>query len=85
MVTLAVLFLAVFTLFLLYKWIKINDNYFVERRVESLKPNFFIGNTLGFLIKKYVASEFISGIYNQFPNERCAELSVFFCCYTVLK
>lgn len=54
METLSVLFLAVFVLFLLYRWIKINDNYFVDRRLEALKPNLFIGNTLGFLIKKYL-------------------------------
>lgn len=57
-------------LFMLYKWITLNDNYFVRRNIPALKPEFLTGNMFKFTLGQRRPNEFFGGIYNQFPDEK---------------
>lgn len=67
------LFTAIFQLFI--KWANKHHEYFAERKIRHVMPRFLVGNTFGLFAKKYRAHEFMQGLYNRFPNEKC----VLFC------
>lgn len=52
-----------------YKWATINYDYFEKRKIKYLKPKFLVGNTGGFFLNKYTASEFSLKLYKAFPEE----------------
>lgn len=51
--------------FIFYKWARVNDDFFVKRNVEHLKPTFLLGNNEG----KITATNFANKIYRTFPNK----------------
>lgn len=53
-----------------YKWATLNDNYWAEKNVKFLKPYFLVGNTGGFWTNRYNIYDYISMLYNSFPNEK---------------
>lgn len=57
-------------LYALYKWIILNNDYFKKRGVKHLEPYFLFGNTFGFFTSRYTVAEFLSMIYDAFPNEK---------------
>ena len=56
--------------FMFYKWATQNNRYFARRGVKFQKPHFLLGNTAGFFFKRYDYHEFLTRIYNAFPNEK---------------
>lgn len=50
-----------------YKFGAINNEYFPRRGIKSLKPTFFIGNSL--IFRKLTAVELANQIYTEFPSE----------------
>lgn len=57
-------------IYVVYKWVTINNDYFKRRGLKHLKPNFFFGNTGGYFFKQHRIHEFISYLYNAFPSEK---------------
>lgn len=64
-----IVFAALIQLFI--KWANKHHKYFAERKIRHLTPRFLIGNTFALLAQKYRVHEFIEGLYNSFPNEKC--------------
>lgn len=58
------------TLYVLYKWITLNDDYFVKRNLPHLKPKFLIGNMFGFFTNRYNPMEFLISVYTEFPGAK---------------
>lgn len=57
-------------LYAIYKWVTQNNNYFKDRNIPHLKPQFIVGNTGGLFMNKYRANEYILNMYNKFPSEK---------------
>lgn len=53
-----------------FKWGTLNDDYFVKRRLQYLKPFFVVGNMYKLFIGKYSMNEYITNMYNNFPTEK---------------
>lgn len=58
------------TLYLLYKWITLNHDYFVKRNLPHLEPQFLIGNLVGLFANRYNPMEFFKDIYDKFPGAK---------------
>lgn len=54
----------------LYLWATQNNNYFKQIGVPALTPTLFFGNTAAFFFKKVELIEFITNLYNAFPDEK---------------
>lgn len=54
----------------IYKWSTHTYTYWAERNVKFIKPKFLVGNTGGLLFNRHILSEYISSIYNAFPDEK---------------
>lgn len=61
---------AVLILYGIFKWITINHDYFKSRGIAALEPKFLVGNTIGLFLSRERLDEFLTGIYNKFPNEK---------------
>lgn len=57
-------------LYVLYKWITLNNDYFVKRKIPHLEPTFFVGNLVGLFMNRYNPMDFIISIYNKFPDAK---------------
>lgn len=57
-------------LYIFYKWVTKNRDYFVKRNLRHLNPNFLIGNTAGLFLKQYRPPDFIDKLYYSFPKEK---------------
>lgn len=62
--------LTAIALYLLYKWITLNNDYFTKRNIPHLKPKFFIGNLSGLFMNRYNPMEFIKAIYDKYPGAK---------------
>ena len=69
-----ILYLAVAALYLFYKWVKKNDDFFKERGIAYKKPVFMFGSNLNMLTKKDSLPETISKWYNEFYDEKIVGL-----------
>lgn len=58
---------------LFIKWANQHHKYFAERKIAFMKPRFLVGNTFGLFVKKYRPHEYMTQLYNRFPNEKCVE------------
>ncbi|PSN50995.1 hypothetical protein C0J52_08595 [Blattella germanica] len=59
-------------LYVIYRYVTKNDDYFKKRNVPYLKPTFYIGNVLPVLTKKRSTTEHIIWLYNQFEGHKIA-------------
>lgn len=57
-------------LFMIYKWITLNDDYFAKRNIPALKSQFFLGNMFDYKLGRHNPVEFLTNVYNRFPNEK---------------
>lgn len=57
-------------LYAFYKWVTINNDYFVRRNIKCMKPTFFIGNMIDMYFNICTGAEFANKLYQTFPNER---------------
>lgn len=54
-----------------YKWATAKFDYFEKRGVSYLKPKYFFGNNVGFMmVQKCTMNEFIEMIYNANPEKK---------------
>lgn len=70
-----ILFTVAIRLFM--KWANQNRSYFADRKILYMKPRFLVGNTFGLFVKKYRPDEFMTNLYNRFPNEKCVLFLLF--------
>lgn len=54
----------------LYSWATQNNNYFKLSGLPALPPTLFFGNTGAFFFKKVELIEFITNLYNAFPDDK---------------
>lgn len=56
--------------YVIYKWVKQNDDYFLKRNIIHLRPSFLFGNTGPFFLKQVRPTDFYQYLYNSFPTEK---------------
>lgn len=54
----------------LYQWITKNHNFFNDNRIPCLAPKPIFGNTAAIFFKQIELIDFLTGLYNLFPNKR---------------
>lgn len=47
----------------IFKWITLNNDYFVKRGIPHLKPYPIFGNTFGLFSRQYSMYEFVENLY----------------------
>lgn len=52
-----------------YKWATANNDYFKERNIKLMNPNFCLSWNVISNIRKQTAVDFGKQIYNEFPKE----------------
>lgn len=57
-------------LYVLYKWITLNNDYFAKRNLPHLEPVFLVGNLIGLFANRYSPMDFLISIYNRFPGAK---------------
>lgn len=57
-------------LYVFYKWATLNNDFFSKRKIKHLKPNFLVGNTGGFFMRRYRPDDFFAYLYNYHPFEK---------------
>ncbi|KAJ6640976.1 Cytochrome P450 9e2 [Pseudolycoriella hygida] len=62
--------IAAVALFLFYKYLARNHDFFKKIGVKSMKPFFLLGNTGSILLKRISMGNGILWLYNAFPNEK---------------
>lgn len=55
---------------IIFRWATKNNDFFEKRGLPSMKPTLFFGNTSAFFFKKVELIEFVTNLYNAFPNEK---------------
>lgn len=58
------------TLYGFYKWVVKNNDFFEKRGIKYLSPYFLFGNTFGVFTTRNNDTEFLSQVYNTFPDEK---------------
>ncbi len=53
-----------------FKWATKNDNYFKDRNLAYMKPQFLFGNMGAFMMKRQTAKEFSDSLYNAHPTKK---------------
>lgn len=54
----------------IYKYVTLNNDYFVKRGIVHMKPTFFFGNMASFLLRRVTIYEFANNIYTVFPRQK---------------
>lgn len=57
-------------IFFVYKYLTKDNDYFIKRRIPSLKPTFIFGNTGKFYTKQIGLIDLVKKLYNDFPDEK---------------
>lgn len=57
-------------LYLVYRWLHRNDDYFKERGIPHLQPTLLLGNTGALAMGRCTVLELSERIYKALPNER---------------
>lgn len=57
-------------IYFIHKWLTAYHEYFEKFGLRHMKPAVPFGNTFGFYFGQYTGPEFLSKIYNQFPDEK---------------
>lgn len=65
-----VLFLFVFALFFIYKWMRQDEEFFIERGVRHEKPKLLFGNLFGLFTGRENGASLFEFIPKKFPNEK---------------
>lgn len=62
--------IAAATLYVLYKWITLNNDYFAKRKIPHLEPTFLLGNLVGLFANRYDPMDFLISVYKKFPGAK---------------
>lgn len=57
-------------LYALYKWATSKFDYFEKRGVSYIKPRFFFGKNMGFMMVQCTMNEFMELIYRAKPGKK---------------
>lgn len=56
-------------LYAFYKWATLYNDFFENRGIKYMKPNFFTGNAGDFFFNKITAIDHAHKLYQSFPGE----------------
>jgi hypothetical protein len=65
-----VLYAIVAMLFLIYKFVTRNDDYFVKKGIPFSKPTFFVGSRMDLILRNKSIIQVICDWYNEFRDEK---------------
>lgn len=57
-------------LYVAYKWLRRNDDYFKARGIPYMQPTLLLGNTGGLFLGRYNMMDLSEKMYNSIPNEK---------------
>lgn len=57
-------------LYMIYRWVTQNHNYFEKKGIPALKPIPFVGNTIEYYLKKVELIDFTQKLYDDFPDKK---------------
>lgn len=56
--------------YVVYKWLRRNDDYFKTRGIPYMQPTLLLGNTGGLYLGRYNMMDLSEKMYNSIPNEK---------------
>jgi hypothetical protein len=64
------IFLLIFILSLIYKYLTRNNGYFKDKPFPALKPSFLVGNSFRVVTGQISATDYGIEVYNKMPNAK---------------